>query len=117
MTRNKRRSMAASMLLSVTVFVVVLAGMRTPQGILVLFLRTRFIAIIGTPDLNWPERQGISPVMALLLIVLGIVAVGVSGSIAVCLPQSEEGVLARRDWTIGHLSLTVSIYRLLYYLS
>ncbi len=70
------RSAAASALLSLAAFVVVIAGMRAAQSIIVPFLLAGFIAIVSTPYLNWLQRRGLPQALALLVVMIGILAVG-----------------------------------------
>ena len=63
-------------LLTMAAFVVVVAGMRASQDILIPFLLSLFIAIIVTPFLNWLRSKGIPTWAAILIIILAIIAVG-----------------------------------------
>ena len=47
------------MLLTAAAFVVVVAGMRAAESIVVPFLLSVFIAIISAPSLFWLERKGL----------------------------------------------------------
>lgn len=76
MTQSDGRSAAAGILLYAAAFVVVIAGMRAAQGIIVPFLLAGFIAIISAPYLNWLQRRGVPQIVALILVVLAIVALG-----------------------------------------
>jgi predicted PurR-regulated permease PerM len=77
MLETSGRGTAANLLLSVAAFVVIIAGMRAAQGIIVPFLLAGFIAIISTPYLNWLQHRGFPTVVSLLLVITAIVAVGV----------------------------------------
>ncbi len=63
-------------LLTMASFVVVVAGMRAAQDILIPFLLSLFIAIIVTPLLNWLRSKGIPTGLAILIIILLIVLAG-----------------------------------------
>ncbi len=63
-------------LLTLAAFVVVVAGMRAAQDILIPFLLSLFIAIIVTPLLNWLRSKGIPAGIAILLIILMILLAG-----------------------------------------
>jgi predicted PurR-regulated permease PerM len=76
MSESYRPSAAASILLYAAAFVVVIAGMRAAQGIIVPFLLAGFIATISAPYLNWLQRRGVPQIAALMLVVLLIVALG-----------------------------------------
>ena len=71
------RSRAASMLLTAAAFVVVVAGMRAAESIVVPFLLSVFIAIISAPSLFWLERKGLPRWLAMLIVIGAIIAVGV----------------------------------------
>ena len=70
------RSKAASMLLTAAAFVVVVAGMRAAESIVVPFLLSVFIAIISAPSLFWLERKGLPRWLAMLIVIGAIIAVG-----------------------------------------
>lgn len=76
MNQSVGRSAAASILLSAAAFVVVIAGLRAAQSIIVPFLMAGFIAVISAPYLHWLQRRGLPLVVALVLVVLTILAVG-----------------------------------------
>lgn len=64
------------LLLTLAAFVVVVAGMRAAQDLLIPFLLSLFIAIIVTPLLNWMRGKGIPTGFAILLIILMILLAG-----------------------------------------
>lgn len=63
-------------LLTLAAFVIVVAGMRAAQDILVPFLLSLFIAIIVTPLMNWLRSKGIPTWAAILIIILTILVAG-----------------------------------------
>ncbi len=65
------------MLLTAAAFVVVVAGMRAAESIVVPFLLSIFIAIISAPPLFWLERKGLPRWLAMLVVIGVIIAVGV----------------------------------------
>jgi len=65
-----------SILLSIAAFVIVVAGMREAQAVLVPFLLSGFIAIIAAPALFFLRDHKIPTALALLLVVLAIIGVG-----------------------------------------
>ncbi len=71
-----RHSAGARILLVCATFVVVVAGMRAAEPILVPFLLSVFIAIICAPPLFWLQRRGLSTGLALLVVVLGVLLAG-----------------------------------------
>jgi predicted PurR-regulated permease PerM len=65
-------------------FVIVIAGMRAAQPLLVPFLLAAFLAVLLTPPLRWLERKRVPTLLALLIIVLllsfiGAAAFGIVG--------------------------------------
>lgn len=67
---------AQRLLLTMAAFIVVVAGMRAAQDILIPFLLSLFIAIIMMPLLNWMRSKGIPTWAAILIIVLAILILG-----------------------------------------
>ena len=63
-------------LLTVACLVVIIAGMRAATTIIVPFLLSIFVAIICSPPLFWMKRRGIPNTLAVLIILIGIIAVG-----------------------------------------
>lgn len=59
-------------------FVIVVAGMRAAETLLVPFLLSLFIAVIVTPLLMWLNRQGLPNWLAILLVISLIVIIGFS---------------------------------------
>jgi len=64
--------------LGLAAFVVVIAGMKTAQNIIVPFLLAAFISIVSVPYLNWLKSKGMPMPFALLVIILVIIAAGVA---------------------------------------
>ncbi len=58
-------------------FVVVVAGMRAAESILVPFLLSLFIAVICTPPLLWLKKLGIPNALAMLIVIAAIIVCGV----------------------------------------
>ena len=63
-------------LLSAAAFVIVIAGMREAQSLLVPFLLSIFIAIVVAPAMSYLKAHRIPTALAILLIMLCIIAVG-----------------------------------------
>ncbi len=63
-------------LITAACFVIVIAGVREANSILVPFLLSIFIAIICSPPLYWMQRKGIPNVLAVLLVLTGIIITG-----------------------------------------
>ncbi len=101
---------AQRLLLTMAAFVVVIAGLRAAQELLVPFLLSLFIAIIVTPLLNWLRTKGIPTSAAILIILLIIVTFGFLIAVMVgtsltdfssSLPHYQEGL---REKTVELLS-------------
>ena len=97
---------AQRIVLTMAAFVIVVAGMRAAQDILVPFLLSLFIAIILTPLLNWMRKKAIPLGLAILLIILLIllggflVAVLVGSSLtdfSNSLPDYQAGLKAKTN--------------------
>ncbi|PLX88535.1 MAG: hypothetical protein C0619_12600 [Desulfuromonas sp.] len=67
-----------SLLLTLASFVIVVAGMRAAQPLLVPFLLAIFIAIICTGPLHWLQQRKVPTAVAVLLIILAFVAVSLT---------------------------------------
>ena len=73
---NNRLSPAAQAILVTAAFVIVVAGMRAAEAILVPFLLSAFIAIVSAPSLFWLQRRGLPTALALLLVIAAILTIG-----------------------------------------
>lgn len=69
-------SPVARFLLVMAAFIIVVAGMRAAESLLVPFLLSLFIAVIVTPLLSWLNNRGVPNWLSILLIVLGIIVIG-----------------------------------------
>jgi len=67
--------MRASALISLAAFVVVIAGVKAAQVIMVPFLLAVFIAIISAPLLLWLEQHGLPRILAFLMVTAGVVGI------------------------------------------
>ncbi len=71
-----RGSAAGRMLITTAAFVIVVAGMREANTLLVPFLLSAFIAIIVAPALSYLRSHKVPTGIAILLIILVIIAIG-----------------------------------------
>ncbi len=71
-----RGSSTAKALVIAAALVVVIAGLRTAGPIIVPFLLSTFIAIIGTPALTWLERLGLPRWLAMIAVIGAIIVAG-----------------------------------------
>ncbi len=76
MSEHGSQSRNGRLLLSAAAVVIIIAGIREAQAILVPFLLSAFIAIIAAPTLFFLKRHRVPEILALLLVILSIVAVG-----------------------------------------
>ena len=108
-------------LLSAAAVIVVVAGMRAAQPIIVPFLLSVFIAVISAPPLLWLEEHRLPRPIAMLIVIAGIVAV-VFGLTAVAgpsigaftrnIPAYQDKLNAQLDTLLAWLSgLGVTINR------
>jgi AI-2 transport protein TqsA len=75
--QEAKQAKASSVLIIAASFVIVVAGMRSAQSILVPFLLSIFISIICGPMLLWLRKKGLSTGLALLAVIIAILAAGV----------------------------------------
>ena len=64
------------LLITVACSIVIIAGMRTAQSIIVPFLLSAFIAVICAGPLLWLKRRGISTGIAIIVVLFGILLIG-----------------------------------------
>jgi len=76
MQTSQPKSFSSHFLVITAAFVIVVAGMREAQPILVPFLLSAFIAIIAMPPLVFLQHRGIPKGIALALVILGVVVLG-----------------------------------------
>ncbi len=74
---------AFRILVSVASVVVIIAGLRAAQAILVPFLVALFLAILLSPLLRWLRRRGLSPLTATFVATAGLLALGVLAALFV----------------------------------
>ncbi len=64
-------------LIATAAFVVVIAGMKLSEALLVPFMLSVFIALICSPPLVWLKARGVPGILSILIIISGVVLVGV----------------------------------------
>ena len=77
MQSSSSQTPAGRLLLTVAAFVIVVAGMRAAEPILVPFLFAGFLAIILTSPVFWLRQKNFPASLAVLLVVMGVVSVGI----------------------------------------
>ncbi|GAB4259670.1 MAG: AI-2E family transporter [Deferrisomatales bacterium] len=127
MTGSPRPVNPPSALLTAASVVVVVAGIRAAEALVVPFLVAAFLALIGAPPVFWLKRRRVPSVAAVFLVVGSMVAVGLALGAVIgtslndftqALPayqarlQEEMGALAR--W-LGGWGVSVSAQALLDY--
>jgi AI-2 transport protein TqsA len=83
MQNNHKRSSGVNFLFSAGAFVIVVAGMRSAESLLVPFLIAVFVAVICMPSLSWMQKKGIPAALAILIVVVGITLVGTAVTVLV----------------------------------
>ena len=76
MNENIQQSTGGRFLVSAAAFVIVIAGMRAAESIIVPFLIAVFIAVICLPSLSWLKNKGVPTALALLIVIAGISVIG-----------------------------------------
>ncbi len=71
---DNTHSVARSLMIIAAV-VIIIAGMRASQTMLVPFLLSLFIAVISVPPMLWLQRRGLPTGVAILVVILGILSV------------------------------------------
>lgn len=71
-----KQSKETNFLVTAAAFVIVIAGMRATESILVPFLLSVFFAIVCAPPLMWLKRKGIPTLLAVLAVVSTVLLAG-----------------------------------------
>lgn len=74
MDRKDQGTTAARALLVTAAFIVVIAGLRAAEPMLVPFLLSVFIAVVAAPPLFWLTEHGLPKALAMLLVVATLIA-------------------------------------------
>lgn len=83
MSESGRPQRLVPVLLGVITFIVIMAGLRAAQSIVVPLMLAVFAALIASPVLLWMERKGVPTWVSVFAIVLAMVAVvGIIGYVA-----------------------------------
>ena len=72
----KTESPIVRFLIVMASFVIVVAGMRTAEPLLVPFLLSLFIAVLCSPPLIWMKSKGIPNSVAILSVIASVIVVG-----------------------------------------
>ena len=102
MTEKSPSSVGNPVLVSVAAFVVIVAGLRAAQAIVVPLLMAAFLTLLSLPTLHWFQRKGLPTWLALLaittiVVLVGLVLAGVVGSSVSELQLQLPPLPARRN--------------------
>jgi len=75
MQHDHSQSSRTGFLLTAAGFIIVVAGMRAAETILVPFLIAIFISVVCLPSLTWLQKKGIPTALAILIVIAGVAAV------------------------------------------
>ena len=65
-------------LLTLASIVVLIAGMRAAQELILPFLISVFVALVSVPIVFWMERKGLPPVLAVIVVATLLIGAGVA---------------------------------------
>ncbi|GMQ96548.1 MAG: AI-2E family transporter [Gammaproteobacteria bacterium] len=83
MCNSEKYSAGSQFLITAATFVVIIAGIRSAESLLVPFLLALFIAVISAPGLFWLTRKGIPKALALLIVISAIIGAGLLLSVLI----------------------------------
>ena len=94
MENEKRQGIGLRFLLMAAAMVVVIAGLRTAQSILVQFLIAVFLAVLCSPIVIWLRRHRVPTILAVLLVVLVLMALiaGLAAVVGTSVNQFTEAI-------------------------
>lgn len=75
MTEQINSSRGMRILISVAAIVIIIAGVSLAQSVVVLFLVSFFLALLGTPPVLWLKGKHIPSVFAVLIVMAGMVVI------------------------------------------
>jgi len=99
-------------LLAAAGIVIVVAGMRAAQTILVPFVVSIFLSVVVSSPLMWMQRKGVPTVLAVLAVVLGLLLVGTGigalvgsslNDFSAALPEYQEKLEQETDQALAML--------------
>ena len=70
------KSQTTLFILTMAALVIIVAGMRAAQAIIIPFLLSGFISIICGPPLVWLRKKGLPTILAILVVILGVSLLG-----------------------------------------
>jgi len=75
MTEQINSSRGLRILISVAALVIIIAGVSLAQSVVVLFLVSFFLALLGTPAVLWLKEKHIPSVFAVLIVMAGMIVI------------------------------------------
>ena len=106
MTETPRPQNGPRFLLTVAALIVIVAGLQAAETVIVPFLVSVFLAMLGIPPLGWLRARGVPTPLALILVLLGFVVIIVGLGLIVAssaseftetLPQYQERIESQLD--------------------
>ena len=76
MAHSQNFSATARAIAILAAFVIVVAGMRAAETVLVPFFLSGFIAVICAPPMFWMQRKGLPTIAALSIVILAVLTIG-----------------------------------------
>jgi AI-2 transport protein TqsA len=83
MTDQSHSSQGTQFLFVIAALVIIIWGFTLAQSVIVLFLVSLFLAVLGTPPVLWLQRKRVPSVLAALMVISGMVAVLLSAGVLV----------------------------------
>ncbi len=113
MEENERHTVRLPALLTLAGFVVVVAGMKAASSILIPFFLAIFIAVICAPPLFWLQSKRVPKVLALILILVAILAIGslLGALVGISLNQFVTSLPQYQDRLSGQVAMVVEWLR------
>src|SRR3989304_4650288 len=75
MTERSNSHPGTRYLVIAAALVIIIAGIYQAQSVLVFFLVSVFLAVIGTPPVLWLTRKRLPSIVAVLLVVAGMITI------------------------------------------
>ena len=75
MSDQSHSAQGTQFLFVIAALVIIIWGFTLAQSVIVLFLVSAFLAVLGIPQVLWLQRKRVPPVLAALIVICGMVAV------------------------------------------
>ena len=102
MAETTKPQVGPRILLTLALLIIVIGGLQLAEVVVVPFLLSVFLSILGMPPYNWLRKHGWPSALALLVVLLGfgglivglgIVVVGSATAFSQALPEYDEGIV------------------------